>query len=223
MNIGDKIKEARLAKGLTLQELGEKVGLSQATLSKYETGDIKNIPNTRLKQLSKALDVKISYFLEEKKDKNSLIIEKLTELTEKGALEWMSPTNPNNNFFLKIDLNELIDKLLDYVESKEIDYYTTFTDEKIQEYIENTLFYVIVGSNYYCIFKTALTVSLFVFKYDGGDVNNPEIFTIEKIGRFNIDDDSTLSILYDLVSGNEDSNQTAFFNDLLKDLEDLQD
>lgn len=221
MNIGEKIKEARLEKGLTLQELGEKVGLSQATLSKYETGDIKNIPNTRLKQLSKALDVKISYFLEEKKDKNSLIIEKLTELTEKGILNWQSPTNPNNYF--NIDLNELISKLLDFVESKEIDYYTTFTDEKIQEDIENTLFYVTVGSNYYCIFKTTLTVSLFVFKYDGGDVNIPEIYTIEKIGRFNIDDDSTLSILYDLASGNEDSNQTAFFNDLLKDLENLQD
>lgn len=220
MNIGEKIKEARLEKGLTLQELGEKVGLSQATLSKYETGDIKNIPNTRLKQLSKALDVKISYFLEEKKDKNSLIIEKLTELTEKGILNWQSPTNPNNYF--NIDLNELINKLLDFVESREIDYYTTFTDEKIQEDIENTLFYVTVGSNYYCIFKTTLTVSLFVFKYDGGDVNIPEIYTIEKIGRFNIDDDSTLSILYDLASGNEDSNQTAFFNDLLKDLENLQ-
>lgn len=221
MNIGEKIKEARLEKGLTLQELGEKVGLSQATLSKYETGDIKNIPNTRLKQLSKALDVKISYFLEEKKDKNSLIIEKLTELTEKGILNWQSPTNPNNYF--NLDLNELISKLLDFVESREIDYYTTFTDEKIQEDIENTLFYVTVGSNYYCIFKTTLTVSLFVFKYDGGDVNIPEIYTIEKIGRFNIDDDSTLSILYDLASGNEDSNQTAFFNDLLKDLENLQD
>lgn len=220
MNIGEKIKEARLEKGLTLQELGEKVGLSQATLSKYETGDIKNIPNTRLKQLSKALDVKISYFLEEKKDKNSLIIEKLTELTEKGILNWQSPTNPNNYF--NIDLNELINKLLDFVESREIDYYTTFTDEKIQEDIENTLFYVTVGSNNYCIFKTTLTVSLFVFKYDGGDVNIPEIYTIEKIGRFNIDDDSTLSILYDLASGNEDSNQTAFFNDLLKDLENLQ-
>ncbi|MBO0952838.1 helix-turn-helix domain-containing protein [Fibrella forsythiae] len=38
--VGGLIREARKAKGLTLKELGDKVGLLEPTLSKYETGKI---------------------------------------------------------------------------------------------------------------------------------------------------------------------------------------
>ena len=36
MNVGDRIKEKRKAKKMTLAELGEKLGLQKSTLSKYE-------------------------------------------------------------------------------------------------------------------------------------------------------------------------------------------
>lgn len=57
--IGRTIRNARLAKGLTLDELGKQVGLTKATLCKYEAGTINKIAPDRLKKLSEILDVPI--------------------------------------------------------------------------------------------------------------------------------------------------------------------
>ena len=38
--VGQKIKEARKAKGLTQEELGAKLGIDKPTVSKYENGKI---------------------------------------------------------------------------------------------------------------------------------------------------------------------------------------
>lgn len=58
MDIGKKIKEARLAKGLTQEELGNIVGLQKSAIAKYENGRVVNIKRSTLQKLAKALDLR---------------------------------------------------------------------------------------------------------------------------------------------------------------------
>ena len=58
MEIGQKIKDARLAKGLTQEELGNIVGLQKSAIAKYEKGRVVNIKRSTLQKLAKALDLR---------------------------------------------------------------------------------------------------------------------------------------------------------------------
>ena len=55
MALKDRIKAARLAKRMTLDEVAQQVGVSRQTIQRYESGAIKNIPDDRLELLAKAL------------------------------------------------------------------------------------------------------------------------------------------------------------------------
>lgn len=57
MNIGAKIKEARLAKGMTQEELGEILGVQKSAIAKYESGRVVNIKRTTLKKISDVLEI----------------------------------------------------------------------------------------------------------------------------------------------------------------------
>lgn len=58
MNVGQKIKEARLQKGLTQEELGKIVGLQKSAIAKYENGRVVNIKRSTLQKLALALDLR---------------------------------------------------------------------------------------------------------------------------------------------------------------------
>ena len=58
MDIGKKIKDARLAKGLTQEELGNLIGLQKSAIAKYENGRVVNIKRSTLQKLAKALDLR---------------------------------------------------------------------------------------------------------------------------------------------------------------------
>lgn len=58
MDIGQKIKEARLLKGLTQEELGKIVGLQKSAIAKYENGRVVNIKRSTLQKLALALDLR---------------------------------------------------------------------------------------------------------------------------------------------------------------------
>lgn len=60
MDIGSKIKTLRKNKKMTLEQLGEKVGLKKSTISVYEKNAI-NIPIDKLEKIAKALDTSINY------------------------------------------------------------------------------------------------------------------------------------------------------------------
>lgn len=55
MALKDRIKAARMAKGMTLDELAQRVGVKPPTIQRYESGAIKNIPDDRLELIAKAL------------------------------------------------------------------------------------------------------------------------------------------------------------------------
>lgn len=57
----DRIKQAREIKKLTQKQLAEKVGVSEVTISRWESGE--RIPKaTYLSNLSNVLDVPVGYF-----------------------------------------------------------------------------------------------------------------------------------------------------------------
>ena len=58
MEIGQKIKHARIAKGLTQEELGNIVGLQKSAIAKYENGRVVNIKRSTLQKLANALDLR---------------------------------------------------------------------------------------------------------------------------------------------------------------------
>lgn len=58
MEIGQKIKEARLLKGLTQEELGKIVGVQKSAIAKYENGRVVNIKRSTLQKLAIALDLR---------------------------------------------------------------------------------------------------------------------------------------------------------------------
>lgn len=63
MNIGDRIKAARVEKGLTLEQLGKAAGIGKTTILRYETGVITNIPSDRIERIAEALSVSPAYLM----------------------------------------------------------------------------------------------------------------------------------------------------------------
>lgn len=62
MNAGIRIKQARHRRGVSQRDLGEAVGVSATTISKYERGESKP-DSSVLVQVAKALDLKPGFFL----------------------------------------------------------------------------------------------------------------------------------------------------------------
>ncbi len=71
MELGQKIKEARLQKGLTQEELGKLVGLQKSAIAKYENGRVVNIKRSTLQKLAKALDLRGSDLIIESNPKEA--------------------------------------------------------------------------------------------------------------------------------------------------------
>ena len=71
MELGQKIKQARLKKGLTQEELGNIVGLQKSAIAKYENGRVVNIKRSTLQKLAKALDLRGSDLIIESNPKEA--------------------------------------------------------------------------------------------------------------------------------------------------------
>lgn len=57
MDFSEKIKELRKRRGLTLEEVGQVVGVGKSTVRKWENGDIKNMRRDKIALLAQALGV----------------------------------------------------------------------------------------------------------------------------------------------------------------------
>ena len=63
MNTGERIKEARLAAGLTQTELADKIGVKFSAVHKYESGRVVNLKRETLSAIAHALNVSESWLL----------------------------------------------------------------------------------------------------------------------------------------------------------------
>ena len=71
MDIGQKIREARIAKGMTQEELGKVLGVQRSAIAKYEKGRVVNIKRSTLQKLAAALDLRGSDLIIESNPKEA--------------------------------------------------------------------------------------------------------------------------------------------------------
>lgn len=57
MDVKEILKNRRIEKQLTLDDVGRLVGVSAATISRWESGDIANMKRDKIVKLAKALDI----------------------------------------------------------------------------------------------------------------------------------------------------------------------
>lgn len=68
MDIGKRIRELRVSKGMEQLELARKINISQSKMNKIETGFQKRIEPELLVELSKALDTTVDYIVGKSND-----------------------------------------------------------------------------------------------------------------------------------------------------------
>ena len=64
MSMGKKIKEQRKRKGLTQEELAEKLGLQKSAIAKYENGRVENIKRSVIAKMAEVLECTPSYLMD---------------------------------------------------------------------------------------------------------------------------------------------------------------
>jgi transcriptional regulator with XRE-family HTH domain len=89
VEIGQKIKQARIAKGLTQEELGSIVGLQKSAIAKYENGRVVNIKRSTLQKLATALEIRGSELIIESDPKEAadLHAKVLLDMELMGSIE----------------------------------------------------------------------------------------------------------------------------------------
>lgn len=99
MRFSERLKHAREKKGLTLSELGSKIGKTEATVQRYESGNIKNLKSDTIEKIANTLNISPQYLMgwsDEVTDDeiisdtlisaHHLIIDLIDELSEHGVL-----------------------------------------------------------------------------------------------------------------------------------------
>ena len=74
MTMGEIIKQLRLERGITQEELGKVIGVQKSAIRKYESGMVENIKRSSIKKLADYFGVTPSYILgwEDKKEETDL-------------------------------------------------------------------------------------------------------------------------------------------------------
>jgi len=73
MSIGDRIKNRRIEIGMTLKEVAEQIGVKEATVQRYESGNIKNLKQETIAKIAQILKVSPAYLMgweQQKSDSN---------------------------------------------------------------------------------------------------------------------------------------------------------
>ena len=63
MEFGEKMKALRLELGLTLEEVGRRVGVGKSTVRKWESGQIANMRRDKIALVAKALNTTPAYLM----------------------------------------------------------------------------------------------------------------------------------------------------------------
>ena len=69
MSIAHKLKERRKELGLTMLEVAQKTGVSEATVSRWESGDIANMRLDKIAALAKTLQVPSTFITDNSDNK----------------------------------------------------------------------------------------------------------------------------------------------------------
>lgn len=83
MDIKEVLKKRRIALGLTLKDVADAVGVSEATVSRWESGDIANMKRDRIEALSRVLNVSPMVILGRPENDQFTRLSKYAELFER--------------------------------------------------------------------------------------------------------------------------------------------
>lgn len=76
--INHRLKEMRLLKNMTLLEVADILNVKEATVQRYESGQIKNIKHETISQLANLYDCDPSYLMGWTNDKRTILTSKLS-------------------------------------------------------------------------------------------------------------------------------------------------
>lgn len=63
MTLGEKVRQTREKLGMNQKQLAEASGITQATISRIESGQVKELKSEALKRLAKALGITVDYLV----------------------------------------------------------------------------------------------------------------------------------------------------------------
>ena len=91
-DVGQRIKARRKQLGLTQKQLAELVDLSEGSVSRYESGSIKDAPTQKLNDFAKALSIEVAWIIgfKPQTDKFQLaheLVNKIQELDDETGIE----------------------------------------------------------------------------------------------------------------------------------------
>lgn len=96
--VGKRIKSRRKQLGLTQKQLGEIVGLSEGSVSRYENGSIKDAPTQKLNDFANALSIEVAWIIgfKPETDKFQLahdLIDRIQEFDDDKSIELINTFN----------------------------------------------------------------------------------------------------------------------------------
>lgn len=116
MNIGNRIKERRKELGLSVEDLADKLKKNRATVYRYESSDIENLPITILEPLAQILQTTPAYLMGiEDTKKTNLSQEEISLLNNFNRLNDLGKKEANKRVS---ELTE-ISKYVNITENKE--------------------------------------------------------------------------------------------------------
>lgn len=98
MQIGQRIRMARMRQGLSIDDLASKLGRNKTTIYRYENGDIENLPLGILDSLASALNTTPAYLMgwSEKHDEENLSKDVSTSPEITYLSKWFSEHDLNS-------------------------------------------------------------------------------------------------------------------------------
>jgi transcriptional regulator with XRE-family HTH domain len=122
MNISNLIKQKRIQKNMTMEELALLLGVNQSTITRWETGNIKKIRPDKAPLLAKYLEIPLETLISEK---NQKFLEESTRFLNKN--------NNYTNCIIQDGMNNIQINSTSHTVSKINDYADQLTDEGKEE------------------------------------------------------------------------------------------
>ena len=114
MNIGQRIKQRRVELGLSVDDIAEKIGKNRATVYRYESSEIEDLPTSILEPLAKALSTTPAYLMGWETDNifsipNIIPLPETKEIPLLGTIACGEPILAEENIEDYVKLNKDID------------------------------------------------------------------------------------------------------------------
>lgn len=101
MEVYERIKARRKEIGLSADDVAEALGVSRATVYRYESADIEKLPTTILEPLSKILKCSIPYLMGWEEKTNTYNEFPLSDLEKEIVIKFRKLTNGERDMFLR--------------------------------------------------------------------------------------------------------------------------